>query len=227
MEEMEIDLKEYLDIIWNRKWIIVAITAIAILISAIVSFFILEPIYETSTTILIGKSNASNQAINNEEILLNKNLVNTYSNIITSATVLNEVGDNLKLQITPDELYQKIKVNPIVDTEIIEIKVNDENPKLATDIANELSKVSIKNVQDIMKIDNVQVIDQAELPKNPVKPNKFMNIIIAAILGFMIGIAVIFLREYLDNTIKTPNDVEKYLDLSTIGIIPFMEQEDL
>lgn len=224
---MEIDLKEYLDIIWNRKWIIVAITAIAILISAIVSFFILEPIYETSTTILIGKSNASNQAINNEEILLNKNLVNTYSNIITSATVLNEVGDNLKLQITPDELYQKIKVNPIVDTEIIEIKVNDENPKLATDIANELSKVSIKNVQDIMKIDNVQVIDQAELPKNPVKPNKFMNIIIAAILGFMIGIAVIFLREYLDNTIKTPNDVEKYLDLSTIGIIPFMEQEDL
>ena len=118
-------------------------------------------------------------------------------------------------------------MNPIVETEIIEITVNDENPKLATDIANEVSKVSIKNVQDIMKIDNVQVIDQAELPKGPVKPNKFMNIVIAAILGFMIGIAVIFLREYLDNTIKTPNDVEKYLDLSTIGIIPFMEQEDL
>ena len=224
---MEIDLKEYMSIIWNKKWLILGVTLLAIIISAIISFFVLEPTYETSTKILVGRSNVSQNAINYEDIMLSQSLVNTYGEIIKSETVLNEVIANLKLNISTGALKKRIKVNPVAETEIIEIKVNDTDPNLATNIANELAKVSMKNVKEIMKIDNVQVIDQAQIPKSPIKPNKNMNIAIAAILGFMIGIGIVFLREYLDNTIKTPNDVEKYLGLSTIGIIPFIEKEDL
>ena len=227
MGEMEIDLKEYMSIIWNKKWLILGVTLLAIIISAIISFFVLEPTYETSTKILVGRSNVSQNAINYEDIMLSQSLVNTYGEIIKSETVLNEVIANLKLNISTGALKKRIKVNPVAETEIIEIKVNDTDPNLATNIANELAKVSMKNVKEIMKIDNVQVIDQAQIPKSPIKPNKNMNIAIAAILGFMIGIGIVFLREYLDNTIKTPNDVEKYLGLSTIGIIPFIEKEDL
>lgn len=224
---MEIDLKEYMSIIWNKKWLILGVTLLAIIISAIISFFVLDPTYETSTKILVGRSNVSQNAINYEDIMLSQSLVNTYGEIIKSETVLNEVIANLKLNISTGALKKRIKVNPVAETEIIEIKVNDTDPNLATNIANELAKVSMKNVKEIMKIDNVQVIDQAQIPKSPIKPNKNMNIAIAAILGFMIGIGIVFLREYLDNTIKTPNDVEKYLGLSTIGIIPFIEKEDL
>ncbi len=227
MGEMEIDLKEYMSIIWNKKWLILGVTLLAIIISAIISFFVLDPTYETSTKILVGRSNVSQNAINYEDIMLSQSLVNTYGEIIKSETVLNEVIANLKLNISTGALKKRIKVNPVAETEIIEIKVNDTDPNLATNIANELAKVSMKNVKEIMKIDNVQVIDQAQIPKSPIKPNKNMNIAIAAILGFMIGIGIVFLREYLDNTIKTPNDVEKYLGLSTIGIIPFIEKEDL
>lgn len=224
---MEIDLKEYLSIIWYRKWLIIGVTLLAILISGIISFFVLKPVYETSTTILIGKSNSSQQAINFDDVMLNQKLVNTYGEIIKSKTVLNEVITNLKLGQSTSSLKENVKISPVSDTEIIEIKVSNSNPKLATDIANDLAQVSMKNVKEIMKIDNVQVIDRAEIPKGPIKPNKMMNMAIAAVLGFMIGIGIVFLREYLDNTIKSPNDIEKYLGLSTIGVIPIIEKEDL
>ena len=224
---MEIDLKEYLSIIWDRKWLIIGVTLLAILISGIISFFVLKPVYETSTTILIGKSNSSQQAINFDDVMLNQKLVNTYGEIIKSKTVLNEVITNLKLGQSTSSLKENVKISPVSDTEIIEIKVSNSNPKLATDIANDLAQVSMKNVKEIMKIDNVQVIDRAEIPKGPIKPNKMMNMAIAAVLGFMIGIGIVFLREYLDNTIKSPNDIEKYLGLSTIGVIPIIEKEDL
>ena len=227
MEEMEIDLKEYLDIIWSKKWLILGITLLATLISGLVSFFVLQPVYEASTTIMIGKSNTSEQSIKYDDVMLNQKLVNTYSEIIKSNTVLEEVVSNLKLGQSATQLKENVTVNPIGDTEIIEIKVNNSDPVLATNIANDLSEVSMENVKEIMKIDNVQVIDRAEVPNDPVKPNEIMNIIIAAVLGFMIGIGIVFLREYLDNTITSPNDIEKYLDLSVIGVIPLFSKEDL
>ena len=224
---MEIDLKEYLDIIWSKKWLILGITLLAALISGLVSFFVLQPVYEASTTIMIGKSNNSEQSIKYDDLMLNQKLVNTYSEIIKSNTVLEEVVSNLKLGQSATQLKENVTVNPIGDTEIIEIKVNNSDPVLATNIANDLSEVSMENVKEIMKIDNVQVIDRAEVPNDPVKPNEIMNIIIAAVLGFMIGIGIVFLREYLDNTITSPNDIEKYLDLSVIGVIPLFSKEDL
>ena len=227
MEEMEIDLKEYLDIIWSKKWLILGITLLATLISGLVSFFVLQPVYEASTTIMIGKSNTSEQSIKYDDVMLNQKLVNTYSEIIKSNTVLEEVVSNLKLGQSATQQKENVTVNPIGDTEIIEIKVNNSDPVLATNIANDLSEVSMENVKEIMKIDNVQVIDRAEVPNDPVKPNEIMNIIIAAVLGFMIGIGIVFLREYLDNTITSPNDIEKYLDLSVIGVIPLVAKEDL
>ncbi len=72
----------------------------------------------------------------------------------------------------------------------------------------------------IMKVDNVQVIDQAQVPRNPVKPRPMLNMIIAGFLGIMISLGMVFVMEYLDNTIKSPNDVERYLGLPIIGAIP-------
>lgn len=224
-ETYEIDLKEYLNIIWFRKWIIIGITLLAIIVSALVSFFVLNPVYETSTTIIVGRSNDSEQAIEYNDIMLNQKLVDTYSVIVKSKTVLSEVVSNLKLVETPEQLKDKVSVSPVSDTEIIEIKVDDVDPRLATDIANNVAEVFMENITELMKIDNVQIIDKAEVPRNPIKPNEKLNILIAAVLGVMIGLGIVFLMEYLDNTFKSPSDVEKHLDLPIIGVIPFIEED--
>src|SRR5699024_7894390 len=119
-----------------------------------------------------------------------------------------------------DELSENITVSPVDDTELIEIKVHNRNSQIASDISNEIGRVFSNEIKNIMQIDNVSIIEEAMPPKDPIKPNKLLNIAIAGVLGMMASVFVIFLQEYLDNTIKTQEDVAKYLDLPVLASIP-------
>lgn len=228
MEENDaIDLQEIIDILRQRIGIILIITAVCLVTSGVVSFFILEPIYETSTTMIVGKTRSQEQIIEYSDVLLSQKLVKTYGEIAKSRIVSNEVISNLGLELTPEQLKEKVTVTPVGDTEIIMIKVHDNSPVLATDIANNVAQVFMKHVIGIMKVDNVQVIDKAEIPIRPIKPRHLLNISIAGMLGLMLAVGIVFLLEYLDNTIKSSKDVEKYLELPIIGAIPqICEQEE-
>lgn len=227
MQEMEyeIDLRDLFEIILKRIWIIALITVLSIAISGIVSYFILDPIFETSTTLIVSKPNDEESMIQYSDVLLSQKLVKTYGEIIKSRNVSKQVINQLGLDITPEQLKNMITVSPVKDTEIVRIKVTLTNPGLASDIANKVAEVFMKDVKRIMNVDNVQVIDKAEIPLTPVKPRPQLNMLIAGFLGMMIGLGIIFLIEFLDNTIKTPNDIEKYLDLSVIGTIPFVDEK--
>ncbi|MBF8984599.1 hypothetical protein IZY60_13720 [Lutibacter sp. B2] len=226
MDEMEvIDLREYMDVIRKRIWIILLITSLAVITSAIISFYVLDPVYETYTTMMVGKTKSQETTVEYSDVLLSQKLVKTYSEIAKSTVVSREVIKDLKLDMTPEELKDKVNVSSVRDTEIIMIKVQDTDPKVARNIANHLGKVFMTHVTKIMKVDNVQIIDRAETPKEPVKPRPQLNILIAGVLGIMISLGIVFLLEYLDNTIKTPQDVEKYLGLPIMGAIPMFEEE--
>lgn len=216
----EIELREYFYILWKRAWIIVLITVLSVATSGIISFFVLEPEYQTYATLMVGKPQSSEDTIEYSDVLLNHKLVTTYGEIAKSRIVSKEVIENLGLDLTPEALRGKVNVTLVRDTEIIKIEVTDKNPELAAKIANELSNVFMKHVVKIMKIENVQVIDRAEVPVSPVKPKPMLNMAIAGVLGVMISVFIIFFLEYLDNTIKTPDDVERYLELPVIGMIP-------
>ena len=220
MEET-IDLKEYFGIIKKKSKIIILITLIAIISSTLVSFFVLSPVYETNTTLIVNRSEASEgQSMTGDEYSVSQKLAVTYGEIIKSRAVLNEVIDSLGLDMTYDELVSKISVSPVSDTQIISIKVQDTNPKKAMDIANAIPKVFTKEVQRITKANGAEVIDTAVLPENPIKPNKLMNVAIATVLGLMISLFVVFLLEYMDNKIKKPEDIEKHLGLPILGVVP-------
>lgn len=223
--EYEIDLRDIVEIIRKRIWIITLITILAVAISGVVSYFILNPIFETSTTLIVSKPDDEESMIQYSDVLLSQKLVKTYGEIIKSRNVSKQVIDQLGLDITPEQLKNMITVSSVRDTEIAQIKVTYTNPLLASDIANKLAEVFMNDIKRIMKIDNVQVIDKAEIPLSPVKPRPQFNMLIAGFLGVMIGIGMVFLIEFLDNTIKTPNDIEKYLDLSVIGTIPFVDEK--
>lgn len=220
MEET-IDLKEYFLIIKKKAWIIALITSMAMLASGIISFFVLSPVYQTKTTLIVNSDKApGTDVITGDQISVSQKLAVTYGEIIKSKTVLDEVANQLKIKDGYEEIEKKLTVSPVADTQIVEVSVEDTNPKRAADIANAIPKVFTKEVKRITKANNVEVIDKAIIPKDPIKPNKVMNIMISAVLGFMVSLFVIFLLEYMDNKIKSPQDIEKYLGLPLLGVIP-------
>ncbi len=221
----EISLKEVLFILRKRMKLILSLFLIAVLLSSIISLFVLDKEYQANTTLMVGrpKDYASDANIQYNELLLNQKLVSTYGELIKTRAVAEEVIDNLNLDISYEQYKGKVNVSLVKDTELIQIIVKDTDPSVARIIADETANVFMDKVQEIMKVDNVHVIDKAETPTVPVSPNITLNIAIAAVLGLMIGVFVAFLLEFLDNTIKTPEDVEKYLNLPVLGSIPKVE----
>lgn len=223
MEET-LNIRQYIDIIRKRLWIVALVTIIFTLTSAIINFYILDPVYETSTTLMVNKAKMEqNSVIDYQDVILNQKLVITYGEIVKSRAVLEKVIKELKLDIKYEGLLAKITISPVKDTEIMNIKVLDTNPVLAEKIANKIPQIFTQEVIRITKADSVQVIDKAQIPQSPIKPRRLLNMIIAVFIGKMIGLFIIFLMEYLDNTIKTSQDVEKHLELPVIGIIPVFE----
>ena len=220
MEET-VDLREYFGIVKKRFWIVALITIIAVVVSGVISFFMLNPVYEAKSTLIVNtEKNEETQMITGDQFNVTQKLAVTYGEIIKSRSVLDDVIKNLKLDDKYGYLVNNVNVSPVKDNQIISISVQDTNKEKARDIANEIPKVFKKEAKRITKANDIQVIDKAILPQSPIKPNKMMNITIAAALGAMIGLFVVFLIEYLDNKLKTPQDIEKHLGLSVLGVVP-------
>ena len=220
MEET-VDLREYFGIVKKRFWIVALITIIAVVVSGVISFFMLNPVYEAKSTLIVNtEKNEETQMITGDQFNVTQKLAVTYGEIIKSRAVLEDVIKNLKLDNEYEDLVKNVTVSPVKDTQIISISVQDTNKEKARDIANEIPKVFKKEAKRITKANDIQVIDKAILPQSPIKPNKMMNMAIAAVLGAMIGLFVVFLIEYLDNKLKTPQDIEKHLGLSVLGVVP-------
>jgi len=221
-EEYEvIELREIIQIVKKRIKLIIVVPVVFAILGAIISIYFINPVYEASTTLIVSQSKDSGEAINKGDVDLSKSLIYTYAEMAKSNTVL----DNTKQALNLVELNgDTISVSPVKDTQILKIAVQNTDPKLATDVANTLVEEFTLEISRITKSENVAVVDFAKIPENPIKPNKLMNTVIAGILGEMLILLIVFLMEYLDNTIKTEKDIERYLGISVIGTIPNFNQ---
>ena len=224
MEE-EIELRQYWEVLRKRWVIVVILPLIAALTSGVISFFVIKPVYQASTTLIVGKKasdagQAAAQMLDNNVLLANQLLAKTYATIAQSRTVEQNVIKDLNLPLTVVEFDRMIAINQVKTTEILEIQVTNTNPELATSIANTMAQEFSKAVIEIKKVDSVSIVDSAVFPDKPVKPNKTLNVLIAFVVGLMASVGLVFLLEYMDNTMKTSSDVEKLLGIPVLGVIP-------
>ncbi|MGI2728025.1 YveK family protein [Bacillus cytotoxicus] len=226
MEET-ISLKELFHILRKRLAMILVIAFGAAIISAIISFFFITPIYQSSTQILVNQKKQEGATIQAGEVQTNIQLTNTYKVIIKSPVILDQVKEKLGLDVTTQELTEKIEVTNEKDSQVVVVTAQDKNPKVARDIANTTAEVFKGEVAKIMSIDNVTVLSKAEMTEgqSPVKPRPMLNVAIAFVVGLMVSVGLAFLLEYLDNTVKKEEDVEQLLGLPVLGIVARMDEE--
>ncbi|MES5929529.1 Wzz/FepE/Etk N-terminal domain-containing protein [Bacillus cereus group sp. MG9] len=226
MEET-ISLKELFYILKKRLAMILVIAFGAAIVSAIISFFFMTPIYQSSTQILVNQKKQEGAMIQAGEIQTNIQLTNTYKVIIKSPVVLDQVNEKLHLNMTAQALTEKINVANEKDSQVISVTAEDKDPKLARDIANATADVFKGEVAKIMNVDNVTVLSKAEVAENqsPIKPRPMLNVAIAFVVGLMASVGLAFLLEYLDNTVKKEEDVESLLGLPVLGIVARMDEE--
>ncbi|MGN1310311.1 MAG: YveK family protein [Clostridia bacterium] len=226
----DLDLKELFNIFWERKLEILLIILIFIVIGAVYSYAILKPEYTSYTTLLLtqvtNNNSEDNTSITQTDLSLNSKLVSTYSELIKSNAVLREVINNLNIKnLNEENLKSSIKVSAVTDTEMIKISVTNENPNYAEIIANKIAEVFSEKIADIYKINNVYVVDRAEVSEVPSNINHTKDIVIFTFIGIVVACGYVLLVNMLDNTVKTEADIEKITGLKVLASIPDYDTE--
>lgn len=218
-----IDLLEILNVIRQHILIIALVTVIAALAGFAVSKFVMVPKYESSALMIVNTRQDATANVTSDQINSATKLVSTYSIIIKSDTVLQQVINNLGLNLTYSELKDRVTVSAVDDTQVMQITVLSDNPEWARQVCEQITLVSPDVILESVEAGSVKLISQASVNPNPVSPNVFRNTAMAGMLGLLLSVGVVVLRELLDNRIKSEEDVRKYLELPVIGVIPDYE----
>ncbi len=212
-----------------RKWPVIVITAFICAVALYVfSSVYVTPIYAAKATMIVNKSQyqASEQnQMSYNDILMTQKLVKSYSLIMTSNTNLELVQKDLDTEMSVSAIKKSIKVSSVGETEVLQITVEHADPVLATNIANALVKVSPATIIRVIKAGSAEVIDYATIPNVPIKPVVWQYGALGALIGIMLALAMIFLRDYFDNTFKTEDDIRNVLDLPVITSLPEITKE--
>lgn len=225
----ELDLKDLFNMFWVRKLQIILIVAILIVVGFIYSYILLVPQYQSTTSILLAKSNTSqgdstSSTITSTDLTLNQKLISTYSALLKSESVLTEVINNLGIDKTVNQLENSITVSAKEDTEIIEIRVADQDAQLAQRIANEVAQVFITKIaQEYYNMDNVYIVDEAKVETVPYNINHAKDLVIFAAVGLVIAVVYVLIANMLDTTVKSKEDIEHKLGLTVLSSIPLCD----
>ena len=224
-DEVEIDIGHILSILWEKILVIIATGIIVGLAGFLVSKFLITPKYESETKLYV-LNRANDSATTLSDVQLSTQLTKDYQILVTSAPVMNQVIKELGLNMKASELASTISVDTPSDTRVLQITVTSDDPKRAKDIADKVAQVSSKKICDIMKIEQVNVIEEGSMSEEPAVDTVQKWTLIGLALGIVLSCAVIIIRSMLDDTVKTTEDVEEYFDLSTLAVIPISEEMD-
>lgn len=221
---IEIDLVELLGVILHNLWIIIVSGVIVAAVALLVSYFIITPKYESVTKIyVISKTNADTMTYS--DLQAGSTLTKDYKELVKSRPVLEEVLAETGIDVELKDLEEQITVEVPTDTRIVSITVEDKDPYEARIIADSVRIAASKHIQEVMNTEAVNVVEEASLPIEKSSPSILKNTAIGYAVGLFLAIAIVIINYIMDDTIKTPDDVEKFLGVSVLGSIPYSEND--
>ncbi|EJO5346057.1 capsular biosynthesis protein [Clostridium botulinum] len=220
-EEVTLDIQEIFNVLKRKRKLIIIVTLLCGIISAIFNFFIASPTYEVRASLVIGKAaQEKGQNENNyNDVMMYQKLVKTYAQIANSRTLAENVVAKTG-RLKPEQLQSKLNVTPQQDTQIIDLKIQDKDGQFAYKVLNTVCDEFIEQSKKIYPTNTIEKLDKPVIPEKPIKPKKLLNTIIALFMGFLLSAAIAFIQAYMDKTIKTENDIDRYLELPVIAVIP-------
>ena len=218
----ELNLTELLRYYLKKLPIIILVTLVTVLIGLIYVTEVQTPMYHGTTTIILVQKTeeVKNANITQSDLTLNEKLVTTYSQIIKSRRVVEQVITSLNLSDSYESLKNNITVTSVSETPIIKVTINNEDADLAVEIANELASVFKNEISKIYNLENISIIDKAIIEEEPYNINLPKQLTIAALVGIVVSVGMIFVMYYFDNTIKNKKEIETKLNLAVLGEIP-------
>lgn len=225
-EEVQIDIKQAFFLLLDKIVIILLVGVLAALIAFTYTKFMIDPVYQTSTQIFVFVENTASTT-SSSDVAVATYLSSDYAEIIKTTPVYEAVVENLGLSISPSAVGGMISVSTIEDTRQVVIYAKSTDPYLAQEVANMTREVAAERIEEVMKDSGVSVstVYEASLPTTPSSPNNTRNTMLGFIIGVVIAVAIIILRFILDDTIKTTDDIERYLNLSVLATIPLQDDD--
>ena len=222
-DEINIDLTELFLAVWSKiHLVILAGIFMALLAFAGTKMFI-TPMYSSTTKMYVLTKQDSSAGVTYSDIQTGTQLTKDYMELVKSRPVLEQVIAVLNLDMEAEELEETITAETPVDTRILTIIVENQDPKMAKEIADALRESVSIQITEIMDADSVNTFEEGNLPTEPSSPSLVKNMAIGGLLGLIIALGIIVLIFVLDDTIKTPDDVEHYRGLNVLTSIPIQE----
>ncbi len=222
--EIEIDLLEVLAVLIKSIWLIIGVGIFTALLGFILAEFVVPPYYESTTRIYI-LNKGENSAVTYSDVQMGAQLTGDYAQLIRSRYVMEEVIAMLSLDAQCDDLLSKVSVDTPTGTRIVSITVKDNDPVQAMNIANCVREVASEYIQDVMDLEAVNVAETANIPTDKAGPSAKKWALIGGVIGLFAICVGVFAGYITDDTIKTDEDIEKYLGLSTLALIPIVETD--
>ncbi|RXK17223.1 YveK family protein [Macrococcus sp. DPC7161] len=226
MEEV-IDLREILEILKKNLKMILGLMIVFGLIAGLISTFVMKPVYQSEAQVIVNKK-GDNEKIYSmpNEVQTNIQLINTYTQMVNSKVVREKTVEDLKLKVDEKALQPRISVTSETNSQLMKINVTGPDKQETARIANKLAEITQKEVKRVMGVDNLSVFSKADEKEtgSPIKPKPMMNVLVAVLLGLVLGLAIAFIKEMLDTRINTDEKVEKYIGLPTLGKIYTIEK---
>ena len=217
-EEETIDLREIFYAIKKRLLLIIAIGLLFGVIAAAITMFLMTPTYTSTSSMLVISKETTLTSI--ADLQLGTQLTKDYRVLITTTSVLEEVIDNLGIDATPESLRRSLTVNNPSDTRILEISARNSDPEMAKKIVDNVANVGALYIADKMEVIPPKIIEVGKIPTVQTSPSVKRNVMIGVLLGLVLSGGIVAAMSIMDDTIKTEEDITRYLELSLLASIP-------
>ena len=221
-EEMEIDLLELLMVMKKHLAAILLAGIVGLVIMFAYTSFLVTPLYSASSMMYVMPDNSNSMNSSTlSDMQVGQQLTSDYSSMIKSRSFMEDVIKKLNLTIDYQQLLEKVEVTNPTSSRILQVTVNDPNPQTAADIANEMASVAESKLKEITGMQAIKIYEEAAVPDRPSSPSLKKNCALGLLAGLVLAMAVITILYLLDDTIKTEDDIEKYLGMTTLAVLPY------